>query len=213
MIHHAKHLATLIATTLALALAVSNAAATHLRVSNQNIRATWTSLQLSNTVNAETILCPVTIEGSFHNSTIAKTVGALIGYVTRASISATCTGGSATIHQESLPWHITYEGFTGTLPNIATEKLLVIGAFFEIALPGGTQCSARSELEHPVVVTNNLNLSTHAMEALAPEPNTRIPLTNGNGGIFCGLANGILSGTSTTLTQLGSTTQITLTLI
>jgi hypothetical protein len=67
------------------------------------------------------VACPVTIEGSYHSATIRKVRGALIGVITRAVINGNnppCEGGRATILQETLPWHITYDEFMGMLPNI-----------------------------------------------------------------------------------------------
>lgn len=212
MHRYSKLLLASLAATAILAMAVGNASANHISLTNRNIRVTWTSLRLSNTVNSNVVLCPVTLEGSFHETSIVKTVGALVGYITRASVSNPCTGGTATIHQESLPWHITYEGFVGTLPEIEKIKLLLIGIFFEIREASNT-CSARTELEHPAIGFVNINRTTKVAESLTPEPNTRIPLTNGAGGIFCGLASGIFGEPSQTLTVLGSTTRITVTLI
>lgn len=208
-----KRLGTILTATIALAMVVGNAQAAHLRISERNIRLTWTSLEFTNTVNAETLLCPVTLEGSFHETTTVKTLGALVGYVTRASAGSSCTGGTVSLHQESLPWHITYEGFTGTLPNIEILKLLLLNVFGEIRERGGNTCSFRTEAEHPFVGSFVLNRTTGRLESFALEPNTRVPLTNGAGGIFCGLANGIFSGSSNTPTVLGSTTTLTVVLI
>jgi len=118
-----------LAATLLMAFAVNSASANHLSVSSQNFRLVWTALTFfgEGTGSTEnTIICPVTLEGSFHSSTLAKVIGALIGHVTRATVVGTsCTGGRATILQETLPWHVTYEGFSGTLPRITAVRLLL----------------------------------------------------------------------------------------
>ena len=75
MTRHTKPILTTLTATLTLALAVTSATANRLSVSNRNFRVTWTSLRLTNNVNANTMLCPVTLEGSFHSSTIVKTAG------------------------------------------------------------------------------------------------------------------------------------------
>lgn len=49
---------------------------------------------------------------------MSKVAGTTIGRVTRATVGSPCTGGSATILQETLPWDLEYRSFAGTLPNI-----------------------------------------------------------------------------------------------
>jgi hypothetical protein len=129
-------MATLFA-TLALASAVSVASARNFSVSNQNFRIVYTPLQ-SETGGGTPINCSVTLEGSFHYRTNAKTIGALTGYITRAQVHRPCSGfgeawiyngteGGLTNNVNSLPWHTTFEGFTGTLPSISTMRLLLSG--------------------------------------------------------------------------------------
>jgi hypothetical protein len=120
---------TLIAAT-ALAAAVTTASANNISVTNQNIRATWSSLEFSG--GGLTVRCPVTMEGRFHEVTIRKVRGSLAGAITRAFIKRPCTGGSAWAHSgepnevlggtfaSTLPWHFTYEGFEGRLPAISS---------------------------------------------------------------------------------------------
>jgi hypothetical protein len=61
----------------------------------------------------------VSLEGSFHSATMRKSEGALIGAITRGIVKGdTCFAGRATLLQETLPWHVTYEAFDGRLPNI-----------------------------------------------------------------------------------------------
>src|SRR4029077_8994433 len=88
----------------------------------QVINARWSSLEFRGTL---TVRCPVTLEGSLHSRTIPKIVRVLlIGAVSRVLIkNESCTGGTASVLR--LPWHITYEGFRGTLPNITAVLLLL----------------------------------------------------------------------------------------
>jgi hypothetical protein len=54
--------------------------------------------------------------------------GQLIGAVTRAIFAeANCTGGKFRTLSEKLPWHVKYISFSGTLPNIETVKIALIG--------------------------------------------------------------------------------------
>jgi len=116
--------------TFLLAAAVSTASANRLSVNEQNHRIVWSALQFVASAGS-TVTCAVTLEGSFHSRTITKVTNALIGHVNRASIGA-CTGGSATAHRETLPWHEQYHGFSGTLPTISTVTIGLVGARFRI---------------------------------------------------------------------------------
>ncbi|MBS1868330.1 MAG: hypothetical protein JSS99_01570 [Actinobacteria bacterium] len=124
-----------------LASAVATASAGRLSVSEARFRITWSSLELSGF--ATNVRCALTLEGSYHSRTSAKTAEALAGYITGATVRHPCTGGEAwafngtenlegTTLANSLPWHIRYESFSGTLPNITeiTDKL--VGARFLI---------------------------------------------------------------------------------
>lgn len=126
---------TALVAALLLSAAVSTASATRLSVSNQNIRATWARLEFASSL--VTIRCPVTLEGSFHTRTIAKVARSLIGAITRVLIKReSCTNGEALPKAESLPWHVTYESFTGTLPNITAVNLLLSRFRFLLTVSG-----------------------------------------------------------------------------
>ncbi|HEU4721161.1 MAG TPA: hypothetical protein VFS59_07330 [Gemmatimonadaceae bacterium] len=123
---------------LLLSMAVGTASARNLSISNPNIRVTWSNLEFVGTV---TVRCQLTLEGSFHRNTIVKERGTLIGAITRATVKTeSCT--NARLRTEGLPWHLTYEGFRGTLPNI-TEVFLLISRFlirFERLLGSSCEC-------------------------------------------------------------------------
>ena len=119
-------LAAVIATVL-VAIAVGNASARNLSTNERFFRISWASLEFNEPAFGSSLRCPITMEGSFHNVTIAKVLGSLIGNVTRAAVkNEACTGGHMTILVERLPWGISYQGFTGRLPTIETLKILLI---------------------------------------------------------------------------------------
>lgn len=128
--HKNTHLfGVMLAAALVLFACVISASASRLAFSNQNFRQTFPSLEFE--VGAALISCTATIEGSFHSRTIAKVLESLIGYVSRATIG-TCIGGSARFLPERLPWHIRYNGFSGTLPSITRIHLRYINMGFLI---------------------------------------------------------------------------------
>ncbi|HKG39685.1 MAG TPA: hypothetical protein VKB25_11895 [Conexibacter sp.] len=133
-----------LAASVLLSAAIGTASARSLSITNQNFRITWASLEF---VSASTVRCAVTLEGSFHTRTIAKVARSLIGYITRAIVNRPCIEGTGsafngveryngTTPANTLPWHVTYEGFTGTLPAIATVLVLLANTRFGIEALG-----------------------------------------------------------------------------
>jgi hypothetical protein len=115
-----------LAASLLMGLAVSSASAGKLSLSNTKFRITWKELEFNVPSVPAAVLCDVTIEGSFHSATLRKVEGALIGAFTRAILkNESCFAGHATLLQETLPWHFTYDGFSGTLPRIEAVFVLV----------------------------------------------------------------------------------------
>jgi hypothetical protein len=202
--------------TIAMAFAVNAASANRLSVSNRNFRVVWTSLEFKEPAGFfGTVKCPVTLEGSFHYWTIAKREGALLGHVSRASvISASCTGGHATVLTESLPWHVTYQGFTGTLPDINEIALLLTGAKFKIESALAGNCLATTSVEHPALGKANVSkaFTPPLITTLVPEAGKQIPLV---GAPTCNGANGVFSSGATDgeVTLLGNTEKIKIRLI
>jgi hypothetical protein len=206
---HSRH--RLILTTLAaaaiMACCIGTASANRLSISNKNVRSVFNELVLTNGAGGEGLVtCPVTLEGSFHETIIRKVEGSLIGYVSRASVaSASCRGGSATLSQESLPWHITYQGFAGRLPNITEQTLSLRNVNFRVTVLG-VNCGYGRPGESARFIAR---IASGVFTALIPESN--IALQKLSGGAFCPGTGGF-SGTGT-VTLLGTTTRISVRLI
>lgn len=128
MPHVSKPLLTGLMAALALAIGAGSASAGRLSIDETRFRITWPNLEFVGF--GILIRCPVTLEGSFHSSTMRKVRGALIGHISRASVRGAeppCTGGTSTLLAGSLPWHLAYEAFTGTLPTIDSIEVSSIG--------------------------------------------------------------------------------------
>lgn len=177
------------------------ASARNLSISNQNLRASWREARFNGVFG--NIVCPLTIEGSFHNRTMAKVVGTLTGYVNRA-ITGPCSVGSATLLTETLPWHSRYSGFTGTLPNITTLTANVIGVSMRVREPSAI-CLARSSAAEPVVIRANRE---GAGALTSAEIGGAIKV-----GVECLEAVGTFASDRGTVSVQGSTTRLTVTLI
>jgi len=198
-----------IASAVVLASAVGLASANRLSVTNQRFRAVWTPLTFSESFGFFTVRCNITMEGSFHSATIVKTIGSLIGYVTTANVSHPCTGGEAWAWNgterflrtgTSLPWHLTYEGFTGTLPGITGVRILLVRPKFTIEVRG--VCLATYQ---PTNQNGTALVSGGTMRIQAGTETSRAIEGNCPAGAF--------NGTSNTVTLQGTATAITIRLI
>jgi hypothetical protein len=176
-----------------------------LPANERGFRLAWSVLEFTSA--AGTVRCPVTLEGSYHSRTISKVVGSLIGFVTRASIAA-CTGGTNRLLSETLPWHVRYRGFVGSLPAIDSVAHSIVGMAFNMTV-GGLGCLVTTTATNPAQVVSTL------VEAEEGEPvegglvfstaraseEVVIPL---RGGFLCEIGgSGSLRGTAN-VTQLGS---------
>jgi hypothetical protein len=186
-----------------LAVVVSVASANRLATSNQAWRATFTPMTF--TGGGSTVRCNVTLEGSFHSRTISKVVGQLVGYVTKATVSPhPCTGGDAEAAQESLPWHLRYNSFTGTLPNITTIVVEAISTRFwvESEIIGfGFRCFYRTNIPGTINREAGGAITTMRFNKTGIATESGFPCPSGN-----------LEGTGNVTLQ-GTTTKITVTLV
>jgi len=146
-----------LAAAIMLAVAAAPSAANRLSINSREWTATWREMRLSGGFGSTT--CTLTLEGAFHNRTFAKTRSSLIGYVTAASTTG-CGAFAATVLREALPWHVQYESFTGTLPNIATMVMKIIGFEFKIREGLGIECLFRSTEARPLLDTLNREASS-----------------------------------------------------
>lgn len=117
-------LACIAGAALALGLSVADATANTLAMSDGEFRFAWSRLSWTTSISRTT--CSVTLEGSLHDTRFTKEVGQLIGHITSATVGE-CSGGSATLLRETLPWHLTYEGFSGRLPEITAIAVEIKG--------------------------------------------------------------------------------------
>ena len=178
-----------LAATIVMAFATASASARNLSLSHGRLfNAIWSSLRFVSG-GATAADCAVTLEGSFHYTTIAKVAHTLIGHITRARVGA-CASGSATVLTGRLPWHITYEGFEGALPDITGVRLLLIGAEFRIhERIFGTEClTATTTTERAVGVARlSAGSENRTVTGLTADPTPRIR---------CGILNGAFEGTA-----------------
>lgn len=191
---------------LLLALAAGSAHATSIEYSEQLFRILFARLAFAESGGGVSIRCPVTLEGSFHESTFAPERGDSVAGITSAQIGA-CQEGEATILERSLPWDVTFQSFTGTLPNITTIRHELIGAAFEVEPGLGIRCLALTTRESPAAGDATREAGGQ-ITSLLPDSALAIPVT----GELCP-AFGVFDGAGEVFVQGSTERRVTLTLI
>jgi hypothetical protein len=183
--------------TAVFSLAVSSASARRFEASNEHYLAIWPALKFSGGFSP--VECPVTLEGNYHSRIISKVSGQLIGFVTSAEVRASaCTGGSATVLHANLPWHLRFDRWAGTLPNISSIRQQLVGGEFRID-EGIFTCLSITRAGEPGFGT--IAVVSGAARTIAAE-----------GTISCEGINGTFSGTGEVFVQR-STTRILIRLV
>ncbi len=196
-----------LAAALAIGVLGSTASARRLEFSSQSFRVAFPIA--GEPTQPEFVSCPFTLEGSFHSRTLSKVSSGLIGYITRAAVAeASCRNGRGRFLPETLPWHVRYESFAGTLPNITSIRGQIIGLSdrLEYERLGGIICLYRTEAAHPskFILTREAGgaISQYRFdETVLIPPTTGFPCTEA-----------FLSGAEQFTVQ-GSTTRITVRLV
>src|SRR5215212_591052 len=203
---------TALVAALALVSAFSTASARNLSVSNQSFRIAWTPLTFTEG-GLFNVRCNVTLEGSFHYRTIVKSLRALLGFITRATVerpscrtnlgtaasAATWNGietilGAAT--PNTLPWHVTYEGFTGTLPNITGVRVLLRSIKFTLEVPATGCLGIYGEANSNLMGT--INVVNRVATTVTPGPET-LPVNGGGSPEGCPENGGFTGNGNVTL--------------
>jgi hypothetical protein len=190
--------------TVLLGALVSSASAGRFEINTQAIRSQWRSVEFR--LPGGITRCEVTLEGTLHSRTMVKTIGSLIGYITRAILGPCVAGTAATILTETLPWHVRYSGFTGVLPEITSLIVHVIGAAFRVQEPRRLICLARSTAARPGIGTFHRDTVTHLLTEVGI--GGTIPT-----GAECFGAEGEFASDSGVVSQSNSNTRVNVSLI
>ena len=150
MLRPTKTLMACVIVAAALLASVTTTFANRISVTSRTFRSVWTPFTIRDREalgTERTVRCNLTLEGSFHSGTIAKVAGSLVGYINRASLGSPCTGGTASVLRESLPWHLEYSSFVGTLPSISELRYGLSGFALDVNPEGEPQgqCLVHSE--------------------------------------------------------------------
>jgi hypothetical protein len=192
---------------IALAAAVNAATARRFEVSEQRFLVLFRELTFEST--GGNVICPVNIEGSFHSKSITKLSGQLIGYITEAIVHHPCQqnngwalNGIEVIQgitsPNTLPWHILYISFMGTLPNIREIEISLTGAKFRVEVVG-VLCLYASESRN--WMEGQVLLEGGRVVGLRANEEHRIPLFEDQSGFRLCPPTGVLKGTGTVGTQ------------
>jgi len=192
-----KLILAIVGATVLLGALVSSASARNFSVSENRNTALWTNMEFAGGIGGP-VRCEVRLSGSFHSRTSTKTPNTLLGYITEGTVLR-CERGTATIRQESLPWHRRFRNFDGALPNITSQSENVVGAEWTVREPFGITCTVRRE--------SSSTIGTYRVGA-----GRAISEASVSGESRCGEFIGRLSGTTTNVTN-GAGARITVTLI
>ncbi|HZV72371.1 MAG TPA: hypothetical protein VFF79_01530 [Conexibacter sp.] len=173
-----------------MAVTAASSSANALSVDNNRFRITWARLrffEVGGAINSS-IRCPVTWEGSFHVRTIFKFRGVLAGYITRTRVtteacSETGIPAEARFHNERLPWHMIYQGFVGTLPNISHVRFMIREVAFTLTPANLLVCEYDSELEGEQFKGEFIREAGGKINSFEPDPTSLIEFIGGE--VFC----------------------------
>jgi hypothetical protein len=192
---YSKLILAALAASALLAVAASGANARNLSVNEKNFELIWNEAKrkLAFTAGGRTVECNVVLLGSFVERTIKKETSITQNNINHGTLES-CTGGTATIRTETMPWPGRYRTFTGRLPAIRSIIGGLIRATFRVRESGGLECEAASEVTHPIVgiVGNSAQAPETGLETtgepvnLAVEPGNGIPLRGE--GFLCAFA-------------------------
>jgi len=205
-------LAAFAATALFAALATT-ASARQFESSQQNTRIVFRPVRDISS-SGDTISCTITLEGSFHYRTISKVAAALVGYITKAivdtpsCVSSPTTGIRAAALTETLPWHITYVDFSGSLPNVTLRFKLNNVSFNISNVPIIGTCRYRASINGIVGGPLGGQITEGTRNAtIRPESGIRARSET------FGCPEAQFESEATPIVQLGTTTAITVRLI
>jgi hypothetical protein len=137
----------------ALALAIGTADARRLAFSENHFLSHFRAITFAS--GEISLVCALSIEGSFHERTLEKIVRSLIGYISEARIKRPCSGGEMWVlttqegRTESLPWHILYERFIGALPSITGIEITLDNIAWLLTVLGAN-CLYRASTTSPL---------------------------------------------------------------
>jgi hypothetical protein len=196
---HRRFALVVFAAAVVLMAAVGTATARRLSINERQFKLMWPA-PLSDSGGGEiTAECAVTLEGSFHSATISKVSGALIGYIHQVGLPGRCTSGGMTVLRETLPWHIRYVSFSGTLPSITAMTFVMIGVSYLITEAFfSNSCLMRSTEANPGRFI--AQIASGVVRSVRADETATIPMT----GILCPQSSsGRFVGTATMTSPAG----------
>jgi len=218
---HLRCIALALGTAIVLAATTGIASSRTLSSNSQTFRATFAVLEFFGE-GIGFIDCPTTLEGSFHSRTITKTARMLIGAITEARIKQnSCTNGTVstfdgaesyngTTPPNTLPWHVTYESFTGSLPSIEAVNMLVSRFRLGISTSAGVCIGQYGGSSDNVTYAATLGAGGAITSLRYIAGRNDIRLIRRDGGLVC---PNVRIGGSASVTQLNSSASVRITLI
>jgi hypothetical protein len=175
------------AATFLLASIVSTASANRLSVNERFLRLIFLPINFETAIG--TVECEILLHSTFFARTFAKVRNTRLGDEVGRLMG--CAEGAATILAETHPWYLTYQSFSGRLPNITHLFLLLVRFSARIENGAGVSCLIASTDAEPIKLLLFLNLTGTVTSSEIWE--TEIDPT---GGFPCDLEDVAITGTA-----------------
>jgi hypothetical protein len=133
-------LLTVVAAVSVLAVAAGAASGSRILVSEQSFWMPFLPMTIEG--GRPSLMCNVTLYGSFHGTAFAKVIGEDIGDITLVRFGGTGRCAEARVFVPlagTMPWHLRYAGFTGALPRITSIRVKITAGGFLLIGEGGGQ--------------------------------------------------------------------------
>jgi hypothetical protein len=137
------------------------------------------------------VVCEVTLSLTLSTRSISKVRGSRVGNTKATVNERACTGGRARPLNTAEGWVTNYFSFAGTLPNITSIRLELVGTAFLVSAFGGFgECLFRGNAQ------GTTGGGTNRITEIRADSTIQLPLSRNLNGLFCP-EEGTFAGTFT----------------
>jgi hypothetical protein len=183
----------------ALTAAAGSATAASFTISPGGAASAVSNGKVTFTAGETTIACNLTLSLELNRTAITKTAGNSVGSVTRVTW-ANCEGGEVAAVL-NVPWAVTYQSISGTLPEgVTATGLQVTNAQFQLSVFGGFANCLYAGNQPASLGLSRISGATYRSGTLSITP-TSLALRSGFGCPSSGTMRGTFTLTAQTVTR------------